>query len=96
MRARNRWGWGFEDAAFSTTDARAAAPGLVGPLGFGESDPEEPAPFDPSALPAPRVVCPPHLDGICAADPAVFRRPAAAVRATDDSAEYGITLTGLR
>ena len=70
MRARNRWGWGFEDAAFSTTDARAAAPSLVGLLGFGESDPEEPAPFDPSALPAPRVVCPPHLDGICAADPA--------------------------
>ena len=70
MRARNRWGWGFEDAAFSTADARAAAPGLVGLLGFGESDPEEPAPFDPSALPAPRVVCPPHLDGICAADPA--------------------------
>ena len=70
MRARNRWGWGFEDAAFSTADARAAAPGLVGLLGFGETEPEEPAPFDPSALPAPRVESPPHLDGICTADPA--------------------------
>ena len=52
MRVRNRWGWGFEDAAISTADARAAAPGLVGLLGFGETEPEEPAPFDPTALPA--------------------------------------------
>ena len=71
MRARNRWGWGFEDAAFSTADARAAAPGLVGLLGFGETEPEEPVPFDPSALPARRVASPPHLDGICTADPAI-------------------------
>src|SRR6201989_1184912 len=69
MRARKRWGWGFEDAAFSTGDARAAAPGLVGLLGFGESEPEEPAPFDPAALPAPRVESPAHLDGICTAAP---------------------------
>jgi alkyldihydroxyacetonephosphate synthase len=71
MRARNRWGWGFEDAAFSSADARAAAPGLAGLLGFGESEPEEPAPFDPAALPAARVAPPPHLEGICTADPAV-------------------------
>src|SRR6476620_1168962 len=71
MRARNRWGWGFEDAAFSTADARAAAPGLVGLLGFGETEPEEAVPFDPSALPARRVASPPHLDGICTADPAI-------------------------
>ena len=44
MRARNRWGWGFEDAAISTADARAAAPGLVSLLGFGQTDPEEPVP----------------------------------------------------
>jgi alkyldihydroxyacetonephosphate synthase len=69
MRARTRWGWGFEDAAFSTDDARAAAPGLVGLLGFGESEPEEPAPFDPAALPAPRVESPAHLGGICTAAP---------------------------
>jgi alkyldihydroxyacetonephosphate synthase len=70
MRARNSWGWGFEDAAISTVDARAAAPGLVGLLGFGETEPEEPA--DPSTiqLPAARLQCPPHLRGICTHDDA--------------------------
>ncbi|MEA2179564.1 MAG: hypothetical protein QOG77_2861, partial [Solirubrobacteraceae bacterium] len=29
MRARNRWGWGFEDAAITPEQARAAAPALV-------------------------------------------------------------------
>jgi len=89
MRARNRWGWGFEDAAFSTADARAAAPGLVGLLGFGETEPEEPAPFDPSALPAPRVESPPHLDGLCTSDPA-----ARAAHARGQS--YLDTVRGLR
>src|SRR6185312_3486824 len=89
MRARNRWGWGFEDAAFSTADARAAAPGLVGLLGFGETEPEEPAPFDPSALPAARVEAPPHLDGLCTSDPA-----ARAAHARGQS--YLDTVRGLR
>jgi alkyldihydroxyacetonephosphate synthase len=71
MRARNRWGWGFEDAAFSTADARAAAPGLVGLLGFGETEPEEPVAPDTVTLPAPRLQCPPHLRGICASDETV-------------------------
>src|SRR4029079_11772518 len=89
MRARNRGGWGFEDAAFSTADARAAAPGLVGLLGFGETEPEEPAPFDPSALPEPRIASPPHLDGSCTADPA-----ARAAHARGQS--YLDTVRGLR
>ena len=28
-RARNHWGWGFEDAAIGAGEARAAAPGVV-------------------------------------------------------------------
>src|SRR3954469_20715250 len=56
MRARNRWGWGFEDAAFSTDDARAAAPGLVAMLGFGETAPEEPGAPAAGELPTPGVV----------------------------------------
>jgi alkyldihydroxyacetonephosphate synthase len=70
MRARNRWGWGFEDAAFSTADARAAAPGLVGLLGFGETEPEEPAAPEAVELATPRLECPPHLRGICTDDDA--------------------------
>jgi alkyldihydroxyacetonephosphate synthase len=62
---RNRWGWGFEDAAISTGDARAAAPGLVALLGFGETDPEEPVAPETIELPPPRLRCPPHLRGIC-------------------------------
>src|SRR3954470_1621685 len=71
MRARNRWGWGFEDAAISTADARAAAPGLVALLGFGGTEPEEPAAPDAVELRAPRLQCPPHLKGICTDDKAV-------------------------
>src|SRR3954465_4294752 len=70
MRARNRWGWGFEDAAFSTADARAAAPGLIGLLGFGETEPEEPVAPEAVELAPPRLQCPPHLRGICADDDA--------------------------
>src|SRR4051794_13407663 len=71
MRARNRWGWGFEDAAISTADARAAAPGLVALLGFGETEPEEPVAFETVELPAARLVCPPHLRGVCTDDEAI-------------------------
>src|SRR3954462_7278633 len=70
MRARNRWGWGFEDAAISTADARAAAPGLVGLLGFGETEPEEPVAPEAVELVRPRIQCPPHLRGICTSDDA--------------------------
>src|SRR3954454_10129520 len=70
MRARNRWGWGFEDAAFSTADARAAAPGLIALLGFGETEPEEPVAPEAFELATPRLECPPHLRGICTDDDA--------------------------
>jgi alkyldihydroxyacetonephosphate synthase len=70
MRVRNRWGWGFEDAAISTIDARAAAPGLVGLFGFGATEPEEPAPPGAARLSAPRLACPEHLRGICTDDDA--------------------------
>jgi alkyldihydroxyacetonephosphate synthase len=70
MRARNRWGWGFEDAAFSTADARAAAPGLIALLGFGETEPEEPVAPGAVELATPRLQCPPHLRGICTDDDA--------------------------
>src|SRR3954451_12021265 len=71
MRARNRWGWGFEDAAISTADARAAAPGLVALLGFGGTEPEEPVARETIELPGARLACPAHLRGICTDDEAV-------------------------
>src|SRR3954467_13691689 len=70
MRARNRWGWGFEDAAFSPAAARAAAPGLIALLGFGETEPEEPVAPEAFELATPRLECPPHLRGICSDDDA--------------------------
>ena len=70
MRVRNRWGWGFEDAAISDAGIRAGAPGLVGLIGFGETEPEAPVPFDPTALPAARLAPPDHLRGICTVDAA--------------------------
>ena len=39
-RTRNRWGWGFEDAAIGSADARAAAPGVMEMLGFGSTEVE--------------------------------------------------------
>src|SRR5215211_782173 len=65
-RARNRWGWGFEDAAIGSAEASAAAPGVVALLGFGSTEVAEPAP-EPS-LPAPRVEPPAGVAAICSAD----------------------------
>src|SRR4051812_19586747 len=89
MRARNRWGWGFEDAVISTADARAAAPALVSLLGFGDTEPEEPVAPEAITLPAPRLRCPAHLHGICTDDKAVR-----ASRARGQS--YLDTVRGLR
>jgi alkyldihydroxyacetonephosphate synthase len=68
MRARTRWGGGFQDAAISTADARAAAPALLEVLGIGSLDPEEPVPPEAIEVPAPRLHCPRHLRGICGED----------------------------
>src|SRR3954454_6871597 len=68
MRARSRWGWGSAAASSSPAHARAAAPGLVGLIGFGETEPEDPVAPDTVRLPAPRLQCPPHLRGICTDD----------------------------
>jgi alkyldihydroxyacetonephosphate synthase len=65
-RARNRWGWGFEDAAIGAADARAAAPGVVAMLGFGSTEVAEPAALP--ALAAPRVRAPGGLAAICSVD----------------------------
>src|SRR4051794_286510 len=89
MRARNRWGWGFEDAAISTADARAAAPGLVALFGFGETEPEEPVAPEAVELPPPRLHCAPDLKGICT--------DADAVRASHARGQsYLDTVRGLR
>jgi alkyldihydroxyacetonephosphate synthase len=58
MRTRSRWGWGFEDAAFTAAQTREAAPGIVAALGFGSADPEEPVPLERVELPAPRIAAP--------------------------------------
>ena len=53
-RARNRWGWGFQDAVIGAAEARAAAPGVVATLGFGSTDVEEPLPTPRAARAAGR------------------------------------------
>jgi alkyldihydroxyacetonephosphate synthase len=65
-RARNRWGWGFQDAVIGAAEARAAAPGVVEALGFGSTEVEEPLPTP--ALPAPRVAAPRALAAICSTE----------------------------
>ena len=65
-RARNRWGWGFQDAVIGASEARAAAPGVVEALGFGSIEVEEPLPTP--TLPAPRVAVPSALAAICSVD----------------------------
>jgi alkyldihydroxyacetonephosphate synthase len=65
-RARNRWGWGFQDAVIGAAEAHAAAPGIVEMLGFGSTDVEEP--LATPTLPAPRVAGPGALAAICCAE----------------------------
>jgi alkyldihydroxyacetonephosphate synthase len=64
MRARNRWGWGFEDAAITPEQARAAAPALVQLIGFGSTEPEEPVAREHVVLPEPRLRPPPQFGGL--------------------------------
>jgi alkyldihydroxyacetonephosphate synthase len=67
-RARNRWGWGFEDAVVSAHDARAAAPGVAAALGFPAGELEEPVALDDARLPEARVAVPPVLAAFASAD----------------------------
>jgi alkyldihydroxyacetonephosphate synthase len=67
-RARNRWGWGFEDATVSAADARGAAPGVVAMLGFGSADAEEAVPLESAEVPAPRLAVPRALEGFATGD----------------------------
>ncbi|HEU4978057.1 MAG TPA: FAD-binding oxidoreductase [Solirubrobacteraceae bacterium] len=73
MRARNRWGWGFEDAVIPAAEVAAALPGYAALLGVPEGSLalEDPAPFDPQTLPAPRVEPPARLAEFVTDDPTV-------------------------
>ena len=68
QRRRKHWGWGFEDEQPSPEELRGAAGFLVERLGFGSTEPEEPVPLAKVSLPAPRLVAPAALAGICASD----------------------------
>ncbi|HEX7290631.1 MAG TPA: FAD-binding protein, partial [Conexibacter sp.] len=65
QRARNHWGWGWADEALSHAQVREAAGGLAQHLGFGEPEPERPAPLETIALPASRLAPPSALVEIC-------------------------------
>ncbi len=67
-RARNHWGWGWEDEQPSHEEVRAAAGGLVQHLGFGSAEPERPVPLDAVELPVPRLAPPDALAAICTTD----------------------------
>jgi alkyldihydroxyacetonephosphate synthase len=68
-RRRNHWGWGFEDERPAPAELADAVRGLRAHLGFGAAEPESPVALEDVELPAPRLVAPPHLVELCAADP---------------------------
>jgi alkyldihydroxyacetonephosphate synthase len=57
-RARNHWGWGWEDEALGERELREAAAGLTQHLGFGSPEPEAPVPLAAVELPPPRLPLP--------------------------------------
>jgi alkyldihydroxyacetonephosphate synthase len=67
-RRRKHWGWGYEDEQPSPDEVRAAAGGLVGHLGLGEVEVEDPVALEAVKLPAPRVAPPAALTELCADD----------------------------
>ncbi|MGN6869848.1 MAG: FAD-binding oxidoreductase [Solirubrobacteraceae bacterium] len=67
-RRRKHWGWGYEDEQPSPAALRAAAEFLIGRLGFGSTEPEQPVPLAEISLPAPRLAPPSSLRDICATD----------------------------
>ncbi len=67
-RRRKHWGWGFEDEQPSSEEVRAAAGGLAAHLGFPPVEVEDPVALDALELADPRIVPPPPLAEMCAAD----------------------------
>jgi alkyldihydroxyacetonephosphate synthase len=67
-RRLKHWGWGYEDEQPSRAELRAAAAGIVGHLGFGSAEPDEPVPLEQVTLRAPRLTPPPSLEHICVSD----------------------------
>jgi len=65
-RRLKHWGWGFEDEQPAPEELRQAAQFLSERLGFGSSEPEEPAPLP--ALSPPRLQPPDSLAAICRSD----------------------------
>jgi alkyldihydroxyacetonephosphate synthase len=65
-RRRKHWGWGYEDEQPSAEEVRSAAEFLVGRLGFGSTEPEQPVPLSEISLPEPRLRPPESLRAICA------------------------------
>ena len=67
-RRLKHWGWGYEDEQPPYAELQAAAAVLSGRLGFGDSDPEQPAPLSRVTLSPPRLRPPAMLASICFAD----------------------------
>jgi alkyldihydroxyacetonephosphate synthase len=68
-RRLKHWGWGYEDEQPSHEEQRSAAAGIVGHLGFGTPDPEQPVPLSDVQLPASRLQPPTSLANVCSTDP---------------------------
>src|SRR5215208_641796 len=68
-RRRSHWGWGYEDVQAGSEERRAAAPGIAAHLGFGRTQPLEPASLDDASLPEPRLAPPDGaLGGLVSSD----------------------------
>ena len=65
---RKHWGWGLEAEQPSPTQVRAGAGALAGRLGIPLGEVEDPVALGALQLAAPRVLAPPALAEICAAD----------------------------
>ncbi len=67
-RRRKHWGWGYEDEQPPIAQLRDQAVAIVGHLGFGQSEPEQPVPLSRVRLAEPKVHPPADLAGICSTD----------------------------
>jgi alkyldihydroxyacetonephosphate synthase len=67
-RRLKHWGWGYEDEQPSHDEIRAAAAYIAEHIGFGSTEPERPVPLSELSLPAPRLIPPASLAGICSTE----------------------------